>query len=51
MDIAYEEMHILAYVYHWDRNSLWDMPILERKKWVEIVIRQKESEQEALEDQ
>ena len=42
-------MHILAYVYHWDRNSLWNIPISERKKWVEIVTEQKNAENEALE--
>lgn len=43
-------MHILAYIYHWDRNSLWGLPILERRKWVEIVLEQKRQEQEALEN-
>lgn len=43
-------MHVLAYVYHWDRNTLWNMPIRERKKWVEIVEEQKRAENEALEN-
>lgn len=43
-------MHALAYVYHWDRNSLWNMPIKERRKWVEIVLKQKEQERDSLEN-
>lgn len=43
-------MHILAYVYHWDRNSLWSIPVNERRKWVQIVTEQKEAEREALEN-
>lgn len=43
-------MHVLAYVYNWDRNSLWDIPLNERRRWVERVIRQKEEEAEALEN-
>lgn len=46
---AYDDMHVLAYVYHWDRNSLWNIPILERRKWVEIIMEQKEQERLALE--
>lgn len=46
---AYEEMHILAYIYHWDRNSLWNVPILERRKWVQMIVDQKNAENEALE--
>ena len=49
IDRAYEEMHILAYLYHWDRNSLWDIPISERRKWVSIVLEQQQREQDALE--
>ena len=43
-------MHVLAYVYHWDRNSLWNLPINERHKWVDIVLKQKQAENDSLED-
>lgn len=46
---AYYEMHILAYIYHWDRNSIWDLPISERKRWVQLIKDQKEAEREASE--
>lgn len=42
------EMHILAYCYHWDRDTLWKMPRSERKMWVEIVQKQKKAENDAL---
>lgn len=45
---AYKEMHVLAYLYHWDRNSLWDLPVNERRKWVSILREQQEAEQEAM---
>jgi len=41
------EMHILAYVYHWERDTLWSLPIMERKMWVKMVHEQKEAENEA----
>ena len=41
---AIGEMHILAYCYHWDRNTLWDMSRSERKMWVEMVLAQKKAE-------
>ena len=44
---AWEEMHVLAYVYHWDRNSLWNLQIKERRKWVDIVLKQKQAESDA----
>ena len=45
----YEETHIIAYVYHWDKNSIWNMSTTERRKWVEMIINQKRVEQESLE--
>lgn len=42
-------MHILAYCYHWSRDSLWELPRNERKKWVEIVLEQKRVEAEGVE--
>ena len=40
------EMHILAYIYRWDRNTVRTIPILERKMWVDMIYKQKESEEE-----
>lgn len=37
-------MHILAYCYHWDRNTLWNMSRSERKLWVKMVLAQKKAE-------
>lgn len=42
-------MHILAYYYHWDRNSLWDIPVTERQKWVSLLYDQLKAEKDALE--
>lgn len=47
-ETAKQEMHILAYVYRWDRNTLWSLPRNERKLWVEEVIRQKKAEKDAM---
>ncbi len=42
-------MHILAYVYHWDRNTLWTLPYKERKMWVNEIYKQKEAEAKSIE--
>ena len=44
-----EEMHILAYVYHWSRDEVRKLRITERRKWVERIIDQKEKENKAVE--
>ena len=41
-------MHILAYCYHWDRDTLWRMTRSERKLWVDMVQRQKKAESDAI---
>ena len=47
-EVAISEMHILAYCYHWDRDTLWKMPRSERKLWVDMVQRQKKAESDAV---
>jgi hypothetical protein len=42
-------MHVLAYVYRWSRDSLWLLSYKERKMWYDMIIKQKEAEKEALE--
>ncbi len=41
---ALEEMHIIAYVYHWERDTLWKMPSRERRMWVSMINTQKKME-------
>lgn len=41
-------MHVLAYTYHWERDTLWDMTRSERKMWVKMVQMQKIAENNAL---
>lgn len=41
-------MHLLAYCYHWDRNTLWNLPKLEREMWAELVQEQLKAEKEAV---
>lgn len=43
-------MHILAYCYHWDRETLWNMCRSERKMWVKMVLAQKKAETNGLDD-
>lgn len=43
------EMHIIAYVYHWDRNTLISITRSERKRWVDMILRQQEAEREEIE--
>lgn len=42
------DIHILAYTYHWSRESLWDMTRSERTMWVKLVQMQKQAESNAL---
>jgi hypothetical protein len=41
-------MHVLAYCYHWDRDTLWNMGKSERNMWYKMVLAQKKAEQESL---
>lgn len=45
---AKNEMHILAYCYHWDSHLLWSLPRNERKMWVNMVIEQHKAEREQI---
>ena len=37
-------MHFIAYVYHWDRSTLWLLSKSERQMWVEMIQEQKRAE-------
>lgn len=37
-------MHLLAYFYHWDRDTLWNLSCRERRMWVKMIIAQKKME-------
>lgn len=41
-------MHTLAYIYHWDSRSIWELPRNERKMWVDMIIQQHKAEQKQL---
>lgn len=41
---AVGEMHLLAYCYHWDRNTIFNMGRQERKLWYKMVLAQKNAE-------
>lgn len=41
-------MHILAYVYHWERDTVWKMPCRERRMWVEMINTQKKMENNSI---
>ena len=45
---ALEEMHILAYVYHWERDTIWGLSSRERRTWVKMVMTQKNIENESV---
>ena len=38
------EMHLLAYVYRWERDTIWKLRRSERKMWVDLIRKQKEAE-------
>lgn len=43
-------MHILAYIYHWGRDEVRNIPRRERIAWVEKIIEQKKKENKATDD-
>lgn len=43
-----EEMHVIAYVYHWDRETLWNMSSRERRMWVKLINTQKKMESDSI---
>lgn len=38
------EVHIIAYIYHWGRSEIMNLPLKERKSYVELIKQQKEAE-------
>ncbi len=54
MSLGYEhtkiEVHVIAYIYHWGRNEILNLPVNERKMYVEFIKEQKEAENEATEN-
>lgn len=45
---ALEEMHILAYIYHWEPSTLWKLKSRERRMWVRLILAQKKMENESM---
>lgn len=43
-------MHIIAYVYHWERDTLWNMPSRERRMWVDLINTQKKMENSSMKE-
>lgn len=38
------ELHTLAYIYHWGRDTIFNLGRHERKKWVDMIKNQKDHE-------
>lgn len=41
-------MHILAYVYHWERDTVWNLSSRERRMWVNMIMTQKKMESDSV---
>lgn len=48
MEVAYAQAHVIAYFYHWDRNTIMKLPIGERRKWFDLIREQKKAEADAM---
>jgi len=42
--MAIDEMHLIAYVYHWSRDTLFSLSLSERRIWVDKILAQKDAE-------
>lgn len=38
LDLVYDEYHWIARYYHWDRSSIRELSITERKLWVRKIV-------------
>lgn len=45
---ALMEMHVIAYIYHWERDTLWKLSSRERRTWVKMIMTQKQMENESM---
>ena len=45
---AIADMHIIAYCYHWDRDTIFELPRLERKMWAAIILKTKKAEADSI---
>ena len=43
-------MHILAYIYRWERDTIMSLRRKERRMWVEMIKEQKEAENDEIEE-
>lgn len=41
-------MHLLAYYYKWERNTVRSLSVRERREWVKMIEKQIEAENEHL---
>lgn len=44
MASLYNDVHILAYFYHWDEKSILTLPTEKRQKYIELIKAQIEAE-------
>ena len=42
LELARQEVAFIAYYFHWSRESLMEIPHLERRKWVDLISRMNE---------
>lgn len=40
-------MHVIAYVYHWERDTVRNLSRGERRMWYDFIMEQKKAEREA----
>lgn len=46
-DSAKKQMTLLARYFHWSRDEIWNLPILERISWIKELIDLEERERKA----
>ena len=44
IDEMWVEAHVIAYVYHWDRNTILKLSRGERRMWYDLIMKQKKAE-------
>ena len=49
-DVLFQEVFSLAYYLHWSREDILTLPILERRRYLELLVEQLQREQQTEQD-
>lgn len=48
LDVLYDEVHIIAFKYHWGESEIMNLPFRKRKRYVRLILEQQKADQESI---